>query len=183
MKNQNAILCILLGICLGLLIGRKTSGQTEIKEIIKTDTLTRITIDTVEVPEPIPVLVEILDTIYIDRVVGNESDILIRQTKTYKDSTYTATISGYNPSLDYIETYNTVKSEYIYVTEIVREELKKWHIGLYADVRVYERIYAPVGAKMTYRNDRWELSGKVGKDLVTNNIVFEVGYNFDLIRF
>lgn len=139
-------------------------------------------IDTVYIPKPVPYLVENTDTVYVEVKIKSDEPLrapLIKQRVTYTDSTYRAVVSGYNPKLEYIETYNTTQ----YVTEKVYEKPKKWGLGVYADVKFYERVYMPIGGKLTYRNNRWELSGKVGKDLINNKVVGEAGANFDLIRF
>lgn len=181
MKRISYLLICLLGISIGLLIGQKMSGPVEIKEIEKIKTV-KIT-DTVEVPEPIPYLIENTDTVYVTQMyVGNGEPLevpLIKQTVTYSDSTYKAVVSGYNPKLEYVETYNTTH----YITEFVREKPKKLGLGVFADVKFYEKVYMPVGGKITYRSNRWEFSGKVGKDLINNMVVGEAGANFDLIRF
>lgn len=151
MKNQNDILCILLGICFGLLIGRKTSGKTEINEIIRQDTITIVKIDTICVPEPLPMLVELLDTVYINIGEDKEPELLVKERKTYQDSTYKAVISGYSPSLDYIETYNTAKTEYVYITEKIKQNPKKLGIGVQAGYGIGRNGLQPyIGIGVSY---------------------------------
>lgn len=149
MKKISYLLTCLLGISIGLLIGRKMSGPAEIKEIEKIKTV-KIT-DTVEVPEPIPYLIENTDTVYVTQMyIGNGEPLevpLIKQTVTYSDSTYKAVVSGYNPKLDYIETYNTTH----YITEFVREKQKKWGIGIQAGYGVGRNGLQPyVGVGVSY---------------------------------
>lgn len=150
MKNQNAILCILLGICLGLLIGRKTSGQTEIKEIVKTDTLTIVETDTIRVLQPQPCKIVVRDTIEIIKKVTSDS-IYLHQTQIYKDSTYTAQISGINPKLDYIDVYPRMEYKYITQTERVYQEPKKWGVGVQVGYGVGRNGLQPyVGVGVSY---------------------------------
>ena len=149
MKRISYLLICLLGISIGLLIGQKMSGPAEIKEIEKIKTV-RIT-DTVKVPEPIPYLIENTDTVYVTQMyIGNGEPLevpLIKQTVTYSDSTYKAVISGYNPKLEYIETYNTTH----YITEFVREKPKKWGIGIQAGYGVGRNGLQPyVGVGVSY---------------------------------
>ena len=74
---------------------------------------TRLRVDTVyyEIPGTgkAPEAVRVVDTlIMVDTV---ERYVLLPITrKTYRDSTYTAVVSGYSPSLDHIETYKTVRA-------------------------------------------------------------------------
>ena len=183
MKTLIYICAILLITFGGFLFGLKKGAENgqenqQIKEIIK---IVKV-IDTVEIPEPIPCLLKNTDTVYVEVIKEADEPLkvpLIKQRVTYTDSTYKAVVSGYDPKLEYIETYNTTH----YITEKVHEKPKKWHLGIYADVKFYERVYMPIGGKLTYRSNRWEFSGKVGKDIITNKVIGEAGANFDLIRF
>lgn len=67
------------------------------------------------------------DTIiqYIDRD-SIEVEIPIVQ-KEYKDSTYHAWISGYEPKLDSLYVFQ--KTEYITIETLIRQKKKHWHIG------------------------------------------------------
>ena len=90
------------------------------KEIIKRDTITLV--DTLFIEKPVykTVYTHSTDTVYLPS--EDTTMVLQQQTKIYEDSTYKAQISGYNPSLDWIETYNNTK--YIY-EEMVRQGLDK----------------------------------------------------------
>ena len=183
MKTLIYICAILLITFGGFIFGLKKGAERgqenqQIKEIIK---IVKVT-DTVKIPEPIPYLVENTDTVYVEVVKDADEPLkvpLIKQRVTYADSTYKAVVSGYNPKLEYIETYNRTH----YIIEKVHEKPKKWHLEIYADVKFYERVYMPIGGKLTYRSNRWEFSGKVGKDIITNKVIVEAGANLDLIRF
>lgn len=103
-------------------------GNPKIKEKILKDTITYtdtfIDIDTVCYPNPIPKIVKITDTMYIDKdSIKQEGDSLIlpRETKIYEDSTYKATISGFNPILEDI----TVYPKTIYITKEKTIEIEK----------------------------------------------------------
>ena len=83
----------------------------EIKTIetikIERDTITLR--DTMRIPYPVydTVYTHSTDTVYLPS--EDTTMVLQHQTKIYEDSTYKAQISGYNPSLDWIETYNNTK--------------------------------------------------------------------------
>lgn len=150
MNKIGYILISLLGLWLCFLCGRRSAerGQEnqQIKEIIK---IVKV-IDTVEIPEPIPYLVENTDTMYIDVIKFADEPLkvpLIKQRVTYTDSTYKAVVSGYNPKLEYIETYNITH----YITEEVREKPKKWGLGVSAGYAISELGWHPyIGVGISY---------------------------------
>lgn len=77
---------------------------------IQTDTTTIIEYDTLKVPFPIPVVVEVDKPFIVPVqelvfVAGGDSIVIPKEVKTYQDSTYKAVVSGFRPSLDYIEVY------------------------------------------------------------------------------
>ena len=83
---------------------------------IERDTITLR--DTMRIPYPVydTVYTHSIDTVYLPS--EDTTMVLQHQTKIYEDSTYKAQISGYNPSLDWIETYNNTK--YIYEEKVVQ---------------------------------------------------------------
>lgn len=150
MKRISYLLICLLGISIGLLIGRKMSGPVEIKEIevSRTDTLTIVKTDTVKIIKPQPYEVVVRDTVYLKNPQG---DILVQEVKTYKDSSYTATISGINAYLEHIEVYPKSVTKYITTTEFVREKPKKWGIGIQAGYGIGRNGLQPyVGVGVSY---------------------------------
>ena len=89
--------------------------------IYKTDTI--IKIDTIIRHYPQPYMVCVTDTIHVT------DTILLREQKTYKDSTYTAWVSGYDPILDSIEVYPktiTIREE---ISNEIQKIPKKKHFG------------------------------------------------------
>lgn len=156
MKRISYLLICLLGISIGLLIGQKMSGQVEIKEIevSRTDTLTIVKIDTVKIIKPQPYEVVVRDTVYLQNPQNPQypqGDILVQEVKTYKDSSYTATISGINAYLEHIEVYPKTVTKYITTTEFVREKPKKWGIGIQAGYGVGRNGLQPyVGVGVSY---------------------------------
>ena len=86
--------------------------------------------DTVTVEKPVPVVKYKEKTVYkevtVEKVVFRYSLVYVmlpREVKEYRDSTYYAKVSGIDPDLDYIETYNTTKTitkeKYIYKKPIL----------------------------------------------------------------
>lgn len=109
------VIILIVGIVIGWLC-RQSCIRPE--TIIQRDTLVRV--DTVKESYPVPVRDEIVDTL---RIVVRDT-IRVKDTlyvnvplekKLYASSEYYAEVSGYRPSLDYIEVYPKTKivKEYI----------------------------------------------------------------------
>lgn len=153
MKKISYLLTCLLGISIGLLIGRRMSGPAEIREIevSRTDTLTIVKIDTVKIIKPQPYEVVVRDTVYLQNPQYPQGDVLVQEVKTYKDSSYTVTISGINAYLEHIEVYPKTVTKYITTTEFVREKPKKWGIGIQAGYGIGRNGLQPyVGVGVSY---------------------------------
>ena len=108
---------------------------------VRTDTL-RIR-DTLLVERPVPVEVRVVDTMLVavtDTVQVRVRDTVQvrvqvpRETRVYGDSTFRAQVSGYRPSLDWIEVYpqTTVVTKTISV-----DSRKRWGIGVQAGYGAY----------------------------------------------
>lgn len=81
------------------------------------ETITKIErrVDTIKLRDPVPVYTTLKSyqffdfpvekVIYVDSSSHVQVEIPIEQ-KTYRDSNYMAIVSGFQPNLDYIETYN-----------------------------------------------------------------------------
>lgn len=122
---------------------------------------------------PVPELIFIEDTVYIEKIVADtiENVKLIKQTKTYQDSTYKAVVSGYNPNLDYIETYNRT------IIQHIQPKPKHWSISALIGtsfMRDNASLYG--GVDVSYSKDKWNLSGQIGRD-------FHAGENYMNIEF
>ena len=77
--------------------------------VIVKDTVTVVKIDTARVSTPIYIRSEIIDTIKIVDTLRFKDTLYLPVTqRIYKDSGYTAYVSGYRPSLDSIEVYNKI---------------------------------------------------------------------------
>lgn len=151
--NTFAILLLIFG---SLLIGRRMSGPAEIKqiEVSRTDTLTIVKTDTVRIIKPQPYEVVVRDTVYLQNPQYPQypqGDVLVQEVKTYKDSSYTVTISGINAYLEHIEVYPKTVTKYITTTEFVREKPKKWGIGIQAGYGIGRNGLQPyVGVGVSY---------------------------------
>lgn len=131
---------------------------------VRTDTL-RIR-DTLLVDRPVPVEVRVVDTMLVAAVdtvqvrVQDTVRVMVqvpRETKLYGDSTYRAQVSGYRPSLDWIEVYpqTTVVTRTIFV-----DSRKRWGIGVQAGCGAYVaggqvRLAPYVGVGISYDILRW----------------------------
>lgn len=85
--------------------------------------------------------------------------------KTYRDSTYACQISGIQPSLDWIETYN--KTAYITVP-VPTYQYPKFVLSPVVDALVLPKSYfIGAGIEVNYYINRWEFSGGGGYGIET----------------
>lgn len=143
MKGKNILILVLLltALVLGFILGRGKKGEVQVKERIKTEVVTKY--DTIKAAAPEPVH----DTIVkwqearvpkehlrdlTEMTKGSDSvDVTLPITqRTYRDSNYTAWVSGYKPSLDSIHMYNKI----VYTTRTIERTITKpprrWAIGI-----------------------------------------------------
>ena len=122
--------------------GKLRSNGTE------TDTVTVTVVDTVTYLKPV-----VRDSVVVryvsarmpvaggtDTVVAHnagrdsvEVEIAVTQ-KVYTDSTYTAWVSGWSPSLDSIKVYP--RSERVTITRTIRQKARRWGVGIHAGMGV-----------------------------------------------
>lgn len=109
--------------------GLKTANDAiiEVRDtIILRDTITR--------EKPVYIARRIVDTIYIRTTVKDTAFVAVpREEKVYQDSTYRAVVSGYLPSLDTIQIYQTER-EIIRTVKVTEIEKKRWGVGIQAGV-------------------------------------------------
>ena len=145
MKGKSILILVLLlfALVLGFILGRGKKGEERVKERIKTEVVTKY--DTIKDVAPKPVH----DTIVkwqatrvpkehlrdlTEMTKGSDSvDVTLPITqRTYRDSNYTAWVSGYQPKLDSIHTYNKM----VYTTRTIERTItkppRKWGIGINA---------------------------------------------------
>lgn len=154
-----AILAALL-LLSGFVLGRRSSHTPEPAEIVRTDTL-RIR-DTVLVDRPVPVEVRLTDTMLVaitDTIRLSDTVYLRlpREIKQYEDSLFRAQVSGFRPSLDWIEVY----PQTVYVTKnVITKDVRRWGIGVHAGYGAYfrdghMRLAPYVGVGVSYDIIRW----------------------------
>ena len=166
MKGKNILILVLLlfALVLGFILGRGKKGEERVKERIKTEVVTKY--DTIKDVAPKPVH----DTIVkwqatrvpkehlrdlTEMTKGSDSvDVTLPITqRTYRDSNYTAWVSGYQPKLDSIHTYNKM----VYTTRTIERTItkppRKWGIGINAGYGygINSKLFEPyIGVGVTY---------------------------------
>lgn len=126
MKNVIYIIIIFILIILNLYqYSHNKNNIIEINDTVVEETIdTVIVIDTVRINKPKPIYVKSeKDTLYINDTTFIE---LPKETKVYRDSTYEAQISGFQPNLDHISVFP--RTTYI-TTEKVSYIEKKRHFN------------------------------------------------------
>lgn len=131
---KGPVYCIVFSLICVLILGigmHKCSSKPE--TIVKRDTTVLVVHDTVRINEPV----------YIDRYVVRTDTILTTtvshdtvyveipvETKVYRDSLYSAQVSGYRANLDWVEVYP--KTEYRTVTIETKPSPrnKRWGVGV-----------------------------------------------------
>lgn len=166
MKGKNILILVLLlfALVLGFILGRGKKGEERVKERIRTEVVTKY--DTIKAAAPEPVH----DTIVKWQEARVPSDHFREVTKMikvpdsvdvtlpitqrmYRDSNYTAWVSGYKPSLDSIHTYNKM----VYTTRTIERTItkppRKWGIGISAGYGygINSKLFEPyIGVGVTY---------------------------------
>lgn len=122
-KTLIGIAVVILAWVIGFVVGRNREPMTEV--VTQLDTL--VVRDTIVREKPKEVAKWRTDTIYVavsDTITLRDTTFIVlpREMKEYKSDDYLARVSGYEPSLDYIEVYP--KTSYITKTETVVEKRK-----------------------------------------------------------
>jgi hypothetical protein len=140
------IIGCLAGVLLFWIISKKSPAPTAeviTKVVEKTDTVT------IYEPVVVPELIFDTETIELEVAVKGETIIvpLQRESKTYKGDTYKAIVSGYKPSLDFIETYN----RNITTTEYVYPKPKRFGLGIQTGVTLINgKLQSYVGLGLSW---------------------------------
>lgn len=158
MKVRIGIILVLLGAVLGAVtmcyVHRRCADDPHV--VTMRDTILSVRTDTITIDRPVPVRTMLTDTIYIavtDTITIRDS-IYLRvphTTKIYADSTYSAQVSGYRPSLDWIEIY----PQTVVMTIKERQKGSRWNLGLYGGYGITinnsgVQAGVQVGAGVTY---------------------------------
>ena len=190
-KKTLIIIAVLLAATLiGYVVGR--SHPRDIEQIVKIDTLVRY--DTIKIDKPVEVRyvqttktirVPVRDTI---RLKDTTYMVLPKEEKEYRDSQYYAKVSGYQPSLDYIEVYP--KTTTVSVLETVIQHSSPFYYSL--DVQVdygsvgYKYLQPSVGAELGYK--KWAIEAAAGLNVeienstvINPNFCWRVGLKYNLL--
>ena len=150
------------------------------------DTTSVVQLDTNKQEAPVP------DTVYLDKLkyypVYIDSDIpepqiiyrdsihyvlMEKVIKEYKTENYFAKISGVDPNLDYIETYNKTVTNTVYVPQKVAP--KKDYIEFDAEFKYDKMLMAPVTVNIGHRYGPLDIYAGGGYDFITRSVVGQVG--------
>ena len=155
---------LLFALVLGFILGRGKRGEERVKERIKTEVVTKYDTIRAAAPKPIHDTIVKWQEARVPRehfrdltkmTKGSDSvDVTLPITqRIYKDSNYTAWVSGYQPKLDSIHTYNKM----VYTTRTIERTVTKppnrWGIGINAGYGygVNSKLFEPyIGVGVTY---------------------------------
>ena len=133
-RNLKYLLLLLIAVLLGVFLGNcgKEPQLDEVERVkikVKTDTLK--VVDTLKfyTPKPVKVFKIRHDTLKIAIAGDTLATALPIESKVYKDSSYTAYISGYKAQLDSLHVYNTTKVITTNTERIITRN-KRFNIGL-----------------------------------------------------
>lgn len=132
---KNAITIALAVIAVFLLLKTCSGPAVVVKEVVQSDTVTLVKVDTVLIEKPVPVRVieKRTDTLTIYR----DGDTVlvpvpIRQ-YAFRDSLYALDVSGFNVSVDKMEVYpRTVYKTINTNTERTIKDNRRWGLGVQA---------------------------------------------------
>lgn len=131
------------------------TAPVEIKKIKSTDTIFIATLDTVKVR----------DTVYV---------AVPRETREYKDKDYLARVSGYDPSLDYIEVYP--KTAIVTETKTIVAKKDRHNIGVGIEAGYMHSLTTPAYLEYRYIPKQWmEVYGRAEYDLPSQTPGARVG--------
>jgi len=130
MDRKTLIVFVIAGFIVGFLLGFcRHNPSTEYVEVLRTDTLT--VYDTVRIDRPVYITQRVVDSLRIPvtdtlRVHDTVYVVLERVQREYRDSLYTAWVSGVDPALDSIDI--VARTQTITITERPRQ--RRWHLGI-----------------------------------------------------
>lgn len=186
-KNLIVLAVIVAAVLLAYLSGEKHGVKvTEKWYADHTDTTTTAQIDTCKAEAPVP------DTVWQEKPVpypvylkGDTEYVteyrdsivyvtLPRTVKEYRKENYYARVSGIDPSLDYIETYNKTITNTVHVPQKV--EAKKSFAEIDARLMYDKMPLAPLTFNVGRRLGLFEVYAGAGYDFAQNGFVGQVGF-------
>lgn len=176
---------------IGYITGRNYVRETT--TVVQVDTV--IKHDTIKVSSPVEIryekLTETLILPKVDTLRLRDTVYLVvnKEIKEYRDSLYYARVSGYQPSLDFIEVYP--KTMVISKTETTTSKPSPWRysLGLRLNYGTIEHSYITpaIGAELGY--DRFSIGAEAGlkvgivERVIQNPCLYwQVGVKYDLVR-
>ena len=172
---------LLVGVWLiGYIIGRNHIPSTVEKEQI--DTLVRH--DTIRIESPVEIRrIKTTDTLILPitdtlRVRDTVYVVLNRQIKEYRDSLFYARVSGYDPSLDFIEVYP--RTVVISKTETTTQQPSPWRyevtVGLSYGWMGMDYVAPSIEAEMGYKKIILGIECGINASLVNNTVQLPMPY-------
>lgn len=145
---------IIIALC-AFIVFRPAKVDRAPAEVIR-DSITRV--DTIRDTIPVPVYVRVVDSVPVPVVIPVLGDT-VRDTvylpitqKVYRDSLYTAYVSGYRAKLDSIEVYGRTNT----ITIREQSRRKRWGLGVQAGYGVAGNRAGPyVGVGVSYNLFGW----------------------------
>lgn len=139
-RNLKYLLLLLVAVLLGVFLGNcgeddsPTPNETE-RVKIQTDTIRAVDTLKFYTPKPVKVFKIRHDTLRIAIAGDTLATALPVESKVYKDSSYTAYISGYNAQLDSLHVYNSTKVITTNTERIITRN-KRFNIGVIGGVGI-----------------------------------------------
>ena len=164
----------------GYILGRSRKGENDTILVQRDTTFVRDTI-VIEKPSEVrkeyvaeKILVPVRDTVWLHDTLFVQ---LPMQKKFYREEDYYAEVSGYNPSLDYLEIYNKT----VYVTKTEREKEKRNYLAVGMDASWCIKPSIPIYLEYTrVLHKNVALRAGVFHDLAINETGFRVGVNANI---
>ena len=173
-----AIVLLLVGMVIGWLCRPVNDDDTI---LVQRDTI--LVRDTLVIDKPAEVkteyvaeriLVEVRDTLWLHDTLFVQ---LPMQKKFYKEDTYYAEVSGYNPNLDYLEIYQRT----ITITKTETPKEKRNHLAVGMDASWCIKPSIPIYLEYTRKLHRnVEFNAGVFHDLVLGETGFRFGVNANI---
>lgn len=166
---KKIIIYIIIGallLIIGYILGRSCDNAKEDTTIVQRDTT--IVRDTVEIEKPVPVKVTQKETLFVAatdtlRIKDTLYITLPKEVKVYANEDYYAEVSGYQPSLDYLEIY----SKQTTITQTERLKDKKNRLAFGIEGGWCQTFSAPVYLEYSRKLHRYvELEAGVFRDFV-----------------
>lgn len=176
------IVVLILGIVIGSWLCREYHFRNDVK-MVQTDTIYRYDTIRIEQPKEIRyktttkvIKVPVIDTIRVNDTICLQ---LPREVKEYKANEYYAKVSGYKPSLDYIEVYPRTTT--ITTTETIKKKAKKHHIGIGIETNYATAINIPVQVQYSYDIFPWlSVYGYGEYELIREQFGVGIGTQIDI---